>query len=108
MRSGQLLEKNAGHMRRSSNAGSPSGKLVWIRLDPSNQFFQISCRRSALRYGYTISLGPWNSHVVTGAIYSLQWDLLKDFEPVAVIADNPAVILVGSDRSGPRQTVIRR
>ena len=43
--------------------------------------------------GYTISLGPWNSHVVTGAIYSLQWDLLKDFEPVAVIADNPAVIV---------------
>jgi len=43
--------------------------------------------------GYTISLGPWNSHVVTGAIYSLQWDLLKDFEPVAVIADNPALIV---------------
>jgi tripartite-type tricarboxylate transporter receptor subunit TctC len=43
--------------------------------------------------GYTISLGPWNSHVVTGAIYSLQWDLLKDFDPVAVIADNPAVIV---------------
>jgi tripartite-type tricarboxylate transporter receptor subunit TctC len=43
--------------------------------------------------GYTISVGPWNSHVVTGAIYSLQWDLLKDFEPIALIADNPAVIV---------------
>jgi tripartite-type tricarboxylate transporter receptor subunit TctC len=43
--------------------------------------------------GYTVSLGPWNSHVITGAIYTLQWDLLKDLEPVARVADNPLVIV---------------
>src|ERR1700743_296903 len=31
--------------------------------------------------GYTISLGPMNSHVFTGAIYNLPFDLLKDLEP---------------------------
>ena len=33
--------------------------------------------------GYTISVGPMNSHVLTGAIYKLSFDLLNDFEPVA-------------------------
>src|SRR5512132_4311625 len=29
--------------------------------------------------GYTISVGPMNSHVLTGAIYKLPFDLLNDF-----------------------------
>ena len=36
--------------------------------------------------GYTLSLGTWNSHVGNGALYSLQYDLLNDFEPVALIS----------------------
>src|ERR1700730_2612078 len=43
--------------------------------------------------GYTISVGPMNSHVLTGAIYKLPFDLLKDFEPVALIANNPSVVV---------------
>jgi tripartite-type tricarboxylate transporter receptor subunit TctC len=43
--------------------------------------------------GYTLSLGPWNSHVVTGAVYPLQFDLLNDLQPVALIANNPSVVV---------------
>lgn len=43
--------------------------------------------------GYTLSLGPWNSHVVTGAVYNLQFDLLTDLEPVALLATNHSVIV---------------
>jgi tripartite-type tricarboxylate transporter receptor subunit TctC len=43
--------------------------------------------------GYTISIGPMNSHVLTGAIYNLPFDLLKDFEPVALLAHNPSVVV---------------
>jgi tripartite-type tricarboxylate transporter receptor subunit TctC len=43
--------------------------------------------------GYTLSVGPFNSHVLTGAIYKLPFDLLTDFEPVALIANNPSVIV---------------
>jgi tripartite-type tricarboxylate transporter receptor subunit TctC len=43
--------------------------------------------------GYTLSVGPFNSHVLTGAIYNLPFDLLKDFEPVALIANNPSVVV---------------
>src|SRR5436853_5904215 len=28
--------------------------------------------------GYTLSIGTTSSHVLTGALYSLQWDLMKD------------------------------
>jgi tripartite-type tricarboxylate transporter receptor subunit TctC len=43
--------------------------------------------------GYTLSLGPWNSHVLTGALYTLPFDLQKDLQPVALIASNPSVIV---------------
>jgi tripartite-type tricarboxylate transporter receptor subunit TctC len=47
--------------------------------------------------GYTISVGPMNSHVLTGAIYKLPFDLLNDFEPVALLANNPSVIVSRKD-----------
>ena len=43
--------------------------------------------------GYTLSIGDWSTHVVNGAIYSLQYDLLNDFEPVALLPSTPQLIL---------------
>jgi tripartite-type tricarboxylate transporter receptor subunit TctC len=43
--------------------------------------------------GYTLSLGQNGSHVVNGATYALQFDLLKDFEPVALISFSPSVLV---------------
>ena len=43
--------------------------------------------------GYTLGLGYWGTHVVNPVIYTLQYDPLKDFEPIAPIASNPAVIV---------------
>ena len=39
--------------------------------------------------GYTVGIGHWGTHVVNGAIYQLPYDLLNDFEPVALLASNP-------------------
>lgn len=39
--------------------------------------------------GYTIGIGNWSSYVVTGAVYPVQYDLLKDFEPVALLPNVP-------------------
>ena len=47
--------------------------------------------------GYTVSIGNWPSHVVNGAIYALQYDVLKDFEPVARLPSNPYVIVARKD-----------
>jgi tripartite-type tricarboxylate transporter receptor subunit TctC len=39
--------------------------------------------------GYTIGIGNWSSYVASGAVYPIQYDLLKDFEPVALLPDVP-------------------
>jgi tripartite-type tricarboxylate transporter receptor subunit TctC len=43
--------------------------------------------------GYTLSLGSWNTHVANGALYSLPYDLLSDFEPVSLISTFPLLIV---------------
>jgi tripartite-type tricarboxylate transporter receptor subunit TctC len=43
--------------------------------------------------GYTIGIGQWGTNVASGAIYPLQYDLVKDFEPVALIATQPFMIV---------------
>jgi tripartite-type tricarboxylate transporter receptor subunit TctC len=42
--------------------------------------------------GYTISLGQWGTNMANGAIYPLQYDIIGDFEPVALIANQPFLI----------------
>jgi tripartite-type tricarboxylate transporter receptor subunit TctC len=44
--------------------------------------------------GYTLSAGQWGTHVLNGAAYALQYDVLKDFELIALLTSNP-YILVG-------------
>ena len=39
--------------------------------------------------GYTLNLGNNTSHVMAGATYPLQYDLLNDFEPVALLSTGP-------------------
>jgi tripartite-type tricarboxylate transporter receptor subunit TctC len=43
--------------------------------------------------GHTIGIGHWGTHVVNGATYSLQYDLLKDLTPVALLASTPSLIV---------------
>jgi tripartite-type tricarboxylate transporter receptor subunit TctC len=43
--------------------------------------------------GYTLSIGNVSTHVFNGAIYPLPYDLLRDFEPVAMVASNPQLVL---------------
>jgi len=43
--------------------------------------------------GYTLSIGHWSTHVVNGAIYALQYDLLRDFEPIALLPSNPMIVV---------------
>src|SRR5215470_5879149 len=43
--------------------------------------------------GYTVSVGNWPTHVVNGATFTLQYDLLADFAPVALLSSNPYVVV---------------
>jgi tripartite-type tricarboxylate transporter receptor subunit TctC len=43
--------------------------------------------------GYTLSLGSWPTHVLNGAIFTLPYDPLIDFEPVALVSAQPLFII---------------
>jgi tripartite-type tricarboxylate transporter receptor subunit TctC len=43
--------------------------------------------------GYTLSIGTTSSHVLTGALYALRWDLVKDLEPLAPLVSEPLMIV---------------
>jgi tripartite-type tricarboxylate transporter receptor subunit TctC len=47
--------------------------------------------------GYTIGIGLTSTHVFNGAIYKLPFDLVKDFEPIALVATNPQMIVARMD-----------
>jgi tripartite-type tricarboxylate transporter receptor subunit TctC len=43
--------------------------------------------------GYTLISGAWNTHVGNGALYTLQYDILNDFEPISLLASSPMLIV---------------
>jgi len=43
--------------------------------------------------GYTLVLGNWTSHVGSPAIYGLDYDIMKDLQPVSLLAASPLWIV---------------
>ena len=43
--------------------------------------------------GYTLSIGNNGSHVLNAALYTLNFDILKDFAPVAPLTSNPQIVV---------------
>jgi tripartite-type tricarboxylate transporter receptor subunit TctC len=74
---GEHMKTTLGQPVLVENVGGASGSIGTTRA-----------ARSAPD-GYTLSFGNWASHVGSGAMYALQFDLHKDLEPVAFIANSP-------------------
>jgi hypothetical protein len=62
------------------------------RLAPAAPSVSTGVAR-AVSDGYTIAVGIWSTEVVNGAIYELQHDVAKDFEPIALLANAPLLII---------------
>ena len=58
--------------------------------------------------GYTIGIGQWGTNVATGAIYKLNYDLMKDFEPIGLIATQPFFIVAAQNDAGQQSQRIDR
>ncbi|HUD89341.1 MAG TPA: tripartite tricarboxylate transporter substrate-binding protein [Xanthobacteraceae bacterium] len=43
--------------------------------------------------GYTLSIATWSSYVVSPAIYQLQYDVTRDFDPVAWLTQTPLLLV---------------
>ena len=47
--------------------------------------------------GYTIGLGTFGTHVVNRATMALSYDVVKDFEPIALLSTQPMMIVSRQD-----------
>lgn len=47
--------------------------------------------------GYTLSIGTSTTHMLTGGLYHLPFDLLKDLEPVILIGSEPLMLIGKKD-----------
>jgi hypothetical protein len=99
----QLNEREAAptgssHLSRSKQQPSPLVELRHYRFPADELRLLWSCSigvgRAALARpdGYTIVLGVLDTHVLNGAFYSLQYDVLNDFAPVAPLITNPITL----------------
>ncbi len=43
--------------------------------------------------GYTVGIGQWSTHVVNAATYALPYDVVGDFEPIALLAITPQLLI---------------
>ncbi len=43
--------------------------------------------------GYTLDLATWSTHVVTPVLYQLQYDVFRDFAPVAWLTQTPLLLV---------------
>jgi tripartite-type tricarboxylate transporter receptor subunit TctC len=43
--------------------------------------------------GYSLILGNWTTHVVNAVAYKLPYDVTKDFEPIALVATQPVLVI---------------
>jgi len=91
------------------SAGGPTDTLARIMSEPLRKFLGqtivvdnvtgaggtigVAKVVRAAPDGYTLSIGHWGTHVVNGAYYNLNYDLLSDMAPVAMIATNPQLIV---------------
>lgn len=44
--------------------------------------------------GYTLCYGAWTTHVANGAVYRLPYDVVADFEPIAMTCSTPWIVVV--------------
>jgi tripartite-type tricarboxylate transporter receptor subunit TctC len=47
--------------------------------------------------GYTLGIGQWSTHVVNPVTYNLPYDVLNDFEPIALLTITPQLIIARKD-----------
>ena len=47
--------------------------------------------------GYTLVIGQWSTHVVNPVTYTLAYDVMNDFEPIALLANTPQLIIARKD-----------
>ena len=79
------LQSSLGHTVIVENVAGATGSIGTGKVARSNAD------------GQTLILGTIATHVFNGAAYPLKYDVVKDFEPISLIALDPQIIAVKKD-----------
>jgi tripartite-type tricarboxylate transporter receptor subunit TctC len=77
----ESIRQSLGHSVIVENVAGASGSLGVGRV------------ARAAPDGYTLVIGYWGTHVANGAVYALPYDVVDDFEPIALTVTIPMVIV---------------
>jgi tripartite-type tricarboxylate transporter receptor subunit TctC len=86
---GQYMHELLGEPIVIENVGGAAGRIA----------VQKAVRSAA--DGYTLSIGTSTTHMLTGGLYTLPYDLLSDLEPIILIGSEP-LLLVGKKDLPPK------
>jgi tripartite-type tricarboxylate transporter receptor subunit TctC len=84
-----IVARTIGERMRVS-LGQP---IVIENVSGANGTIGVARVARAAGDGYTLCLGGWNTFVANGATYALPYNLLNDFEPIALVTFQPLVIV---------------
>jgi tripartite-type tricarboxylate transporter receptor subunit TctC len=82
---GEAMRSSLGQPIVIENVGGANGSIAVGRV------------ARAAPDGYTVSLGLWNTHVSNSVLYDLKYDVVTDFEPVALVASFPLMFAAHRD-----------
>jgi tripartite-type tricarboxylate transporter receptor subunit TctC len=75
-------------------AGGPSDALARILSEPiRSSLGQPIVIENVAGAGGNIGIGQWSTHVVNAVTYALPYDVLADFEPIALLVITPQLII---------------
>lgn len=79
------------------NMGAPLGQAIVVE-NVGGAGGSIGAGRVARAApdGYTLCIGNNGSHVLSGALYALNFDVLKDFEPISRLTTNSQIIITNN------------
>lgn len=80
----ERMRENLGQPVVIENVGGAGGSIGVGRLARS------------VPDGYTFDIGQWDTHVGS-IIYKLDYDLEKDFQPIALVSNNPQLMVAKND-----------
>ena len=80
--------------RMRASLGQP---LIIENVAGANGSIAVGRVARAAPDGYAVSLGVWNTHVSNSVLYDLKYDVVNDFEPVALLASFSSMIVARKD-----------
>ena len=81
---GERMRESLGQPLVIENVTGAAGSIATARV------------ARAMPDGHTVILGNLGTHVVNGAIYPLQHDLVKDFEPISLLPSNHQLLIANT------------